>query len=103
MFVCVCVCWCVLVRVGACWCVFVGALACVPACVHQRKPRACSHPTSLWLLITCVCVYMCAYSSQSSSDDDTVSSVSQERVSRGRRDSVVSCRDWAVQNHTQSQ
>ncbi|XP_076598514.1 leucine-rich repeat flightless-interacting protein 2-like isoform X11 [Chaetodon auriga] len=33
---------------------------------------------------------MCVYSSQSSSDDDTVSSVSQERVSRGRRDSVSS-------------
>lgn len=38
-------------------------------------------------------VCMCVYFSQSSSDDDTVSSVSQERVSRGRRDSVVSCRD----------
>ncbi|XP_070833047.1 leucine-rich repeat flightless-interacting protein 2-like isoform X1 [Chaetodon trifascialis] len=33
---------------------------------------------------------MCVYSSQSSSDDDTVSSVSQERISRGRRDSVSS-------------
>lgn len=37
---------------------------------------------------------MRAGSSQSSSDDDTVSSVSQERISRGRRDSTV--RDCAV-------
>uniref|UniRef100_A0A4W6FCG4 Leucine-rich repeat flightless-interacting protein 2 n=1 Tax=Lates calcarifer TaxID=8187 RepID=A0A4W6FCG4_LATCA len=33
---------------------------------------------------------MCVYSPQSSSDDDTVSSVSQERFSRGRRDSASS-------------
>lgn len=39
---------------------------------------------------------MCAYLCQSSSDDDTVSSVSQERGSRGRRDSVVSCSNGVV-------
>lgn len=51
----------------------------------ERKPLACSHPTLLELHI------MCVSSFQSSSDDDTVSSVSQERFSRGRRDSTVSC------------
>lgn len=49
---------------------------------------------------TCVyiCVCICADSSQNSSDDDTVSSISQEPFRRGRRDSVVSYRDWAVQH-----
>lgn len=37
-------------------------------------------------------VFVCNSFSQCSSDDDTVSSVSQQRASRGRRDSVVSCR-----------
>ena len=37
-------------------------------------------------------MFLCNSSSQCSSDDDTVSSVSQQRASRGRRDSVVSCR-----------
>lgn len=39
-----------------------------------------------------VLVFVCNSFSQCSSDDDTVSSVSQQRASRGRRDSVVSCR-----------
>lgn len=44
----------------------------------------------------CVCVRV--YFSQNSSDDDTVSSVSQEHFNRGRRDSVVSWRDCSVLN-----
>lgn len=48
----------------------------LPVCV-----RACA----------CVRVFVCVNSSsQCSSDDDTVSSVSQQRASKGRRDSVVS-------------
>lgn len=66
-------------------------------CMCQRKPWACSHPHSVCMRV-CVCarVCMCVYFPQSS-DDDTVSSVSQENFRRGRRDSAVSCRDWALQ------
>lgn len=48
-----------------------------------------------FFLTMCLCVRVCVFvcvnsSSQCSSDDDTVSSVSQQRASKGRRDSMVS-------------
>lgn len=55
-------------------------------CLVRCVPSACGYSTLIRGDPDCSC------SSQNSSDDDTASTVSQERYSRGRRDSVV--RPW---------
>lgn len=67
--------------------------------VFLREPLALTQAscTKRLCVLVCVFVYMDAWcSSQCSSDDDTVSSVSQQLGGRGRRDSVVSGSDVTI-------